>query len=186
MQDALIFFDMRPVHGDFTLFEALAAHNRELLATATFFKSVLAYASLEHKPPLGFFRTLVLERSGQHKDQFDLKLCGTGPIVNAARLFALDAGLPHTSTVERLAAIEPQEPIFREAGEAFEFLTLLRLESQLRQARAGQPIGNHIGPESLTHLQRSLLKESFHTVARLQTLLESRFRSAVWAQLQAR
>jgi len=190
VQNALIFFDMRPVHGAFSLFHALEAHNRGLLQSAVFFKSVLAYASLEHKPPLGLFRTLVLERTGQHKDQLDLKLSGTGPIVNAARVFALDAGLPHVNTVERLVQLQlrsaDETPIFREAGEAFEFLTLLRLESQLQQARAGRPIGNHIGPGSLTHLQRSLLKEAFQSTVRLQSLLESKFRSAVWAQLQAR
>jgi CBS domain-containing protein len=185
VEDALIFFDMRPVYGDFTLFHALHAHNRDLLQSAVFFKSVLAYVSLEHKPPLGFFRQLVVERSGEHKDQLDIKLCGTGPIVNAARVFALDEGVPYTNTADRLKALQ-SFPQAAEAVEAFEYLTLLRLESQLRQARAGRTIGNHLDPASLSHLQRTLLKEAFQTAARLQSVLESRFRSAVWTQLQSR
>jgi CBS domain-containing protein len=186
-QDAMFFFDMRPVAGDFSLFDALAAHNRRLLHDATFFKSILAYISTTAKPPLGFFRTFVVERTGEHKEELDLKLYGTQPIVNVARLFALDAGIGHTNTVERLTALQslgghPEMP-FAELQETFEFLMLLRLECQLRQARAGQPLGSYIRPETLTNLQKSLLKQAFQTISRTQSLIEARFRSAVWWQL---
>ena len=90
-EDALILFDMRPVAGDFSLFENLAAHNRELLKGGGFFKSVLAYISTEHRPPIGFFRTFVVERSGEHKEELDLKFFGAGPIVNATRLKSMHA-----------------------------------------------------------------------------------------------
>lgn len=186
-EDALIFFDMRPVAGDFTLYQALAAKNRQWLKDAGLFKSVLACVSTTHKPPLGFFRNFVLERSGEHKNQLDLKLFGTGPIVDAARVFALDAGIGQTNTSDRLSALcsasEQDSAIFKEMQEAFEFLTLLRLECQLRQVREGKDLSNHIAPESLTQLQRSLLKESFRASARAQALVEERFRTAIWSQL---
>jgi len=67
--------------------------------------------------------------------------------------------------------------------EAFEFLTLLRIECQLRQVREGQPLSNYIAPESLTNLQRSLLREAFRASARAQAVLEETFRTSIWAQL---
>jgi signal-transduction protein with cAMP-binding, CBS, and nucleotidyltransferase domain len=67
--------------------------------------------------------------------------------------------------------------------EAFEFLTLLRLECQLRQVREGKDLSNYITPDGLTNLQRSLLKEAFRAAARAQALTEERFRTAVWSQL---
>jgi CBS domain-containing protein len=186
-EDALIFFDMRPVAGDFSLFQALAAANREWLKDAGTFKSVLACVSTTHKPPLGFFRNFVLERSGEHKNQLDLKLFGTGPIVNAARVFSVDAGIEHTNTSDRLTALalqpEKDPVIFNDLQETFEFLTLLRLECQLRQVREGTALSNYITPDSLTHLQRSLLKESFRAIARAQALIEEQFRTAIWSQL---
>ncbi len=185
-EDGLIFFDMRPVAGDFSLCQTLLKSTGELLGNAGMFKSVLAYVSTTHKPPLGFFRNLVLERSGEHKNQLDLKMFGTGPIVNAARVFALDAGVEHTNTVDRLAALTPHKDdpqLFSELQEAFEFLTLLRIESQLHAVREGAIPSNYINPESLTHLQRSLLKESFKTIVRAQALIEEGFRTAIWAQL---
>ena len=186
-EDALIFFDMRPVAGDYSLYKAVAVRNRELLKDAGMFKSVLALVSTTRKPPLGFFRNFVLERSGEHKNQLDLKLYGTGPIVDATRVFALDAGIEHTNTLDRLSALSSgpeQDPtIFQEMQEAFEFLTLLRLECQLRQVRDGQAPSNYISPDSLTHLQRSLLKEAFRASARAQALIEEKFRTAIWSQL---
>jgi CBS domain-containing protein len=186
-EDALLFFDMRPAGGDASLFEALAAHTRAKLKGATFFKSVLGNISVKNRPPLGFFRTFVVERTGEHKEELDLKLLGTGPIVNAARLFALDAGLESTNTVDRLTGLQGlgvmDEDLLRDARESFEFLTLLRLEQQLQQSHAGQALSNYVRPQALSQLQRSLLKEAFHTVVRLQALVTEKFRSAVWQQL---
>ncbi len=186
-EDALLFFDMRPVAGDFSLFKILAARSREWLKDAGMFKSVLACVSTSRKPPLGFFRNFVLERSGEHKNQLDLKLFGTGPIVDATRVFALAAGIEHTNTSDRLSALssgpENDPTSFQDMQEAFEFLTLLRLECQLRQVREGKDLSNHISPESLTHLQRSLLREAFRATARGQALVEENFRTAIWSQL---
>jgi len=142
---------MRPVGGDFSLFDRLTAHNRERLKDASFFKSILGFISVNHKPPLGFFRTLVVERSGEHKQELDLKTFGTQPIVGAARLFALDAGVEHTNTSDRLTALQlagyEDATLLKELQEAFEFLTLLRLENQLQQARGNQPLSNYVSPE---------------------------------------
>ena len=186
-EDALIFFDMRPVAGDFSLFRTLASRHRDLLKDAGLFKSVLAFVATTHKPPVGFFRNFVVERSGEHKNQLDLKTFGIWPIVNAARVFALDAGIEQTNTLDRLESLagkgDENATLFRDLQESFEFLTLLRLECQLRQVREGQPVNNFISPDSLTHLQRSLLKESFRTIARGQALVEDTFRTAIWSQL---
>jgi CBS domain-containing protein len=186
-EDALILFDMRPVAGDLSLFQKLASERRKYLADAAAFKSMLALISTENKPPLGFFRNFVLERSGEHQNQLDLKFYGTGPIVNAARLLALDAGVEHTNTADRLTAL-PARPdqdamVIPDLQEAFEFLTLLRIECQQRQAREGRPLDNFIAPEALTHLQRSLLKEAFRAVVRAQSMIEENFRTAIWAQM---
>ncbi len=186
VEDALIFFDMRPVGGDFSLFEALAASFRGALQDASFFKSVFAYITVDRKPPLGFFRTFVVERSGEHKQELDIKTFGTGPIVNAARLLALDARIEATNTVDRLSATQLtyfDDVLRRDLLESFELLTLLRLEHQLQQLRAAQPLNNYVNPASLTQLQRSLLREAFRTITRAQLAISERFRTSVWAQL---
>lgn len=185
--DALIFFDMRPVAGEFSLYSSLWEHNRELLKTAEFFKSIFAYVSMDQKPPLGFFRTFVLQRSGDQKHKFDLKLNGIGPIVNAARMFAIDAGIESTNTIDRLLALEAtgygEKGLWRELQEALEFLLLFRLEQQMHQSKNGEALNDYIDPATLSQLHRTLLKEAFQVIARAQSLIKSKFESWVWAQL---
>jgi CBS domain-containing protein len=187
-QDAMIFFDMRPVAGSTMLHTELANYNRELLKSAQLFKSIFAWVANVYKPPLGFFRTFVVERSGQHKDEMDLKLFGTGPIVNTARLFALDAVIDPTNTIDRLTALEAMDygdkSLMRDLQEAMEFLTLLRLERQMQQMEAGERVSNHLNPAMLSNLNRSLLKEAFQTIERGQALVESKFKTWVWAHLE--
>jgi len=148
---------------------------------------VLAYITIDRKPPLGFFRTFVVEQSGKHKEELDLKTFGTSPIVNAARLLAIDAGIAATNTVERLDALRSlpyfDDVLRRDLLESFELLTLLRLEHQLQQSHASQPLSNYVNPGGLTQLQRSLLKEAFRTITRAQSAIADHFRTAVWAQL---
>jgi CBS domain-containing protein len=112
---------------------------------------------------------------------------GTGPIVNAARLFAIDAGIEATNTLDRLAGLKStnylDDALLHDLQHSFEFLTLLRLEQQLQQSRSGQPLTNHVMPEKLTPLQKGMLKDTFQTNARVQSLIDQRFRTAMWAQL---
>ena len=187
-EDAFILFDMRPVAGSPRLYEDLWKHNRELLKSANLFKSIFAFISINHKPPLGFFRQFVVERTGQHKHELDLKLKGTGPIVNAARIWSLEASLREINTIDRLRALETagtiEAKLLADLCEGLEFLTLLRLEHQLRQVKNADPISNYINPAALSPLQKGLLKEAFEAIVRAQALIKSNFETWVWAQLR--
>jgi CBS domain-containing protein len=158
----LIFFDMRPVYGDFQLFEQVREYVNTLLQSAGFFKSILAYVSILQKPPLSLFRNFIVERNGEHKDALDLKMYGTAPIVNLARLFSVDAMVSATGTIERLSALRDagygEATMLADLTEASEFQMMLRLQHQVEQARAGQTVSNYVNPESLSHLQRALLR----------------------------
>ncbi len=184
----LIFFDMRPVYGDASLFGQVRDYVSTLLKSAGFFKSILAYVSILQKPPLTLFRNFIVESNGEHKDSLDIKMHGTAPIVNLARLFAVDARIETTGTIERLAALRDagygDATMLADLAEASEFLMMLRLEHQVEQARSGQKITNYVSPGVLSHLQRALLKESFQSIARAQAWAEARFKTAVWSQLQ--
>jgi CBS domain-containing protein len=188
VEDAFILFDMRAVAGNPHLYDELWRHIRGLLSSANLFKSMFAFVSVNHKPPLGFFRQLVVERSGQHKNELDLKLKGTGPIVNAARIWSLEAGIEEINTVDRLQALERagtvEGKLLADLREGLEFLTSLRLEHQLQQAKSGTPISNYINPASLSPLQKGLLKEAFGAITRAQTLIKAKFETWVWTQLR--
>lgn len=176
---ASIFFDLRPVAGEVDLGIALREQITRQAPAGRRFLTLLALATQDYRPPLGFFRHLVVERTGRHRGELDIKHGGLLPIVNLARLYALRHGVPATNTFERLRAlgerrILPQETV-TELADAYEFMLRLRLKTQLEQHARGAEPGNFIAPRRLTRSERVLLKEYFGTIALAQDELQREF-----------
>ena len=176
---SLIFFDFRGVHGDLALAEQLRQHIMELMPRSRRFLVHVADISTAQSPPLGFLGQFVVERSGEHKDQLDLKHGGTGAIVNLVRLFALRHRVRETSTLGRLERLEAagqiQAELANDLAEAFEFLLSLRFRHQWEDLWAGRPISNFVDPRQLSSLERRLLKESFKVIGRAQAVIRQEF-----------
>ena len=178
---ASIFFDLRPVRGDRTLFERL---QREVLAKTRENRIFIAYMAsnaLQHRPPLGFFRTFVLIHGGDHDDTFDIKHRGIVPITDIARIYALSEGLSPVNTTERLRAAIESGALSRDMGEsledALEFIGALRIRHQADLLRLGKPANNYLPPESLSRLEREHLKDAFRVIQTMQSTLESRYQA---------
>ena len=62
-----IFFDLRPVYGNFSLFESLQRNTLSLTKHNEFFIAHMVSNALTHKPPLGFFKNFVLVHDAEHK-----------------------------------------------------------------------------------------------------------------------
>ncbi len=175
---AQIFFDMRPLHGDASLFTAL---REPILAEAPKSKVFLAYMAkqaVEQGPPLGFFRGFVLEKAGEHKATLELK-AGASAIVQMARVYALTSGLPQVNTQARLSAETPagllDEERRADLRDAFEFISYVRLRHQARTARAGRIPNNFVPPDELTNFEKQHLKEAFQIVRRAHSTLTGGF-----------
>ena len=130
---------------------------------------------MKNPPPLGFLHRLVVEKEGEHKDRLNLKLKAIAPIVDLARLFALEKGLPETGTLERLRALREQHTIVGRYGaeleQAFEFLMFLRIHHQQAQVAAGREPDNFVDPNELSALERKTAREVFGLVAKVQGLV---------------
>jgi len=172
---ALPFLDYRPLCGDSRLSGDLKASVFPLLPKNRGFLNSLALFILKNSPPLSVFHNFVLEKSGDFKGHFDLEIRGLKPLVDLVRFFALEAGMPETSTLERLQALKSVSPLVRETGPeleyAFEFLTGLRLKARQDQINRGLPPHSFLNPNGLNSLEKKTLKEVFALVAGLQGLL---------------
>jgi len=177
--NASVFFDLRPVWGR----ESLAERLRErLLAAASdraIFLRCMAENALRCQPPLGRIRDFVFERSKEFPHTLDLKNHGSRPFVEAARIFALAHGVPHTSTVERLRAVA--DPIGLDAQalaaivDGFHFVHLLRLRNQ-RGPGVPHAGANRVDPRRLNELDRHVLREALRQARRLQARLALDYR----------
>ncbi len=103
---------------------------------------MLLRSALATKPPTGFLRDIVVEHSGEHKGHFDVKHGGLLPIVNIARYAALATRAMTTSTRRAPAGRGRGRNLTATdaatLGEAFDFISDLRLEHQIRRAPSGE------------------------------------------------
>ena len=179
LMHASIFYDQRHVAGQRALTQAL---NRSMLEEAgknTIFQACMSENALQSTPPLGFFKTFVLEKDGNHNPVLDLKHRGTAPIVALVRLYCLARGIAAINTIDRLKALQADGLLSRSEAsnlaDAHEFIAALRLESQSEAMLAQREVTNNLNPNELSPLVRHQLKDAFSVVAESQRLLKMRF-----------
>jgi len=176
LMHAAIFFDFRPIYGSKVLADEMTHHIYQEIAGKTIFLNFLAKNALLNPPPLGFFRNFIVEKSGEHRDKFDIKLRAMMPLADIARLLVLShrvVGINNTfKRFEKLSELEPNyKDLFLEAGKAYEILMRMRAIEGLHSENSGR----YITPESLGKLQRQLLKNTFAPIDELQKILRVRF-----------
>ncbi|MGZ8263016.1 MAG: DUF294 nucleotidyltransferase-like domain-containing protein, partial [Burkholderiales bacterium] len=175
--DAVIFFDFRPLYGSDELALRLRESLAGLIAANPVFLRQLAQQALETAPPFGLLGGIATDDAEPAAPgTLDLKKSGARLFVDAARVFALAAGVPHTNTAQRLQHgglhLRFSAEEIGSATEAFFFVQLLRLRTQLLAGSTGEAVApNRVDPEALNEVDRRILKESFRQARRLQRRL---------------
>ena len=173
--DSSVFFDLRHLAGEAALSADLLQHQRAAARTAPLFLAHLAGEAARAHPPVGFFRGLVVERSGEHRDALDVKKGGLLIICEIARVHALAAGSARTNTLDRLedavADRRLSAPLAADLRDAWEFLAHLRLQHQADLVRDGLPPDNWIAPSALSSFEKLHLKAAFGVIRSAQTAL---------------
>lgn len=173
-----VMFDLRPIAGEMSLFDGMQSATLARAKKNSIFRAHMISNSLKHMPPLSLFRGFTLIRRGEHKDTLDLKLNGVVPIVDLARVYALDAAIDKVNTRERLLLAREAGAIsesgFRDLIDAYDLIAMTRLRHQAGQIRKGEKPDNFVSPSVLSDLERSHLKDAFLIIKTLQSALGHR------------
>ena len=177
--NSCIFFDLDGVHGASELVENLQELLAEKASSNPAFLAALARNALNRTPPLGFFRTFVMESDGQQKNIINLKGRGSAPLTDLIRVHALACGSKAQNSLERLDAIAQTKLLQPEAISqlryALEFLSLVRIRHQARAIEEGREPNNYIEPEKVSASERHNLKEAFQVLSNAQKFLRFRY-----------
>jgi CBS domain-containing protein len=132
-----------------------------------------------NRPPLSWRGELVPSEDASGTEGIDLKLVGSMPITDAARIFSLATGVVATVTIERLREAAPEKGIsdgdLADWCDAFGYLQMLRLRTQHRRITQVLPPSdnpNLLPLATLSALDQRVLKESLRQVRKLQQRLE--------------
>jgi CBS domain-containing protein len=174
-----VMFDLRPVRGDVRLFDRLQEFTAARARKNTLFIAHMVSNALSHIPALGLFRNFVLVHGGEHDHELDLKLHGTVPIIDLARVYALLAGVKTANTHDRLVEAY-RAGVLSETGmhhliDALEFLSIARLRHQSRHILSGRAPDTFISPDELSRIERQRLRQAFLAVRAMQSSLASAY-----------
>ncbi len=174
-----IFFDFRNVFGDQTLAEDLWKHILETLRENPGFVPFLAVDAVRFGSPIGFFGDFVVEKSGEHKGEIDIKKRGIFPITQGVRALALEKGIEERNTFERIERLKEvgllSKEFARDLKESYRFLLSLRFKTQAKKIKEGKEADNYINPKELSRTEKSTLKDTFRVIKEFQELLYDRY-----------
>ncbi|MBF0268213.1 MAG: CBS domain-containing protein [Alphaproteobacteria bacterium] len=155
-----IFFDFAPAFGDVTLAASLKAHALATAGASPFFLRMLANEVERAEPPLGVLGGFDLEDG-----RLAVKLHGLLPIVNAARVMSLKAGVDANGTAARLAGLASlgkiEESDAAETRDIYELFLSVLLDQQLFDLSEGRPASSKIDPTRFKRSQLNRLKTGF-------------------------
>jgi CBS domain-containing protein len=174
---ANIFFDFRPISGEAQLAEDLKSFIFVEIEKSQLFLPFLAKNALQNPPPLSFFRQFIVEKSGEHKNEFDFKARAMMPLADAARVLAYEFKLTNShSTFERFNEVaqldENLQGICEAAAMAYEIL----LKQRAIFGFKNQNSGRFINPDDLNKLERQTIRNIFKTIEKIQQTLNVRYR----------
>ena len=182
--NSVAFFDFRPMYGETSLADTLRDYLNTLLKDQKVFLGYLANMAIKNQPPVGFFKSFVVEKGGVHKDQLNLKIKGLAPLVDILRLFALEKGIRETSTMERIDTLRSMHSIVGEYADdfeqAFEFISLLRIHHQYEQISNGVAPDNFINPNRLSNLEKRSIKGAFQLITKIQDQIIELYKALIW------
>jgi len=167
--NASIYFDIRPLAGDLELGRRLQEVVAPGVQASTRFQKLMSDNAQRSSPPR-FLVSSMLGLLAPESGSVDVKLHGTMPMVDVARLLCLAHGLSASSTVTRIGLLIESKVL--DAGEgqgwidAFNFLQSLRLRVQHRQATgaAASANPNLVELDTLSPLDRRILVEALRQV----------------------
>ena len=167
-----IAFDYRRIAGPLDIETPLDELIHSIPGRYPEFLRHLARRALDHRPPTGFFRNLVVESRGEHAGRLDVKHGGIMIVTSLARAWALREGRTEKRTLDRLRGAVASGQIDEETRdaleEAFRLLWQVRLEHQTAMVRAGHPPDDFVDPAVLGPITRRGLKEAFRIIGREQ------------------
>jgi len=172
-----IFFDFRCVYGERLYTTELRRHVKTLVDSRAAFLQHLSHTALAFRAPLDFFGNIQAENE-KGKNSFDIKKPIAG-IVGFARLYAVKEGLESVNTIQRIEELQKRGIInnatYDEITEAYDYLMKLRFRHQVGRIDEGIMPDNSIAIDSLSHMDRIMLKKAFAQITSIQKILSYDF-----------
>ncbi|WP_171017438.1 putative nucleotidyltransferase substrate binding domain-containing protein [Aliarcobacter thereius] len=176
-----IFYDALCVSGDINIIKDLKEYMFKISSHSQSFYTNFAKIISSFDVPLGFFDGFVFNsKDEKHKNEIDIKRGGIFILVQGVRSLSIQNRVLNTNTIKRIQALKKlnifDDENAKELITAFNFLNNLRLKISLEKLDKNEKIDNFVNPNSLSNMEKDLLKDSFKIVNKLKKRLEHHFK----------
>lgn len=179
MMNLAIFIDAKAVAGDISMLTEVKAHLQKVMTNdvgmlMSFARAVDQFDSQSK----GFFPQLL--KRGQ-PEKMDIKKMGQFPVVHGIRALSLEARIEETNTFERIHHLVQlnviDESLGKDVAEALSYIMDLRLTANLAVLDGGGTgeAPNQLDFDSLSTLERDLLKDALQVVKRFKNVIRHHF-----------
>ena len=171
-----IFFDYEIIFGEGKIEETITDTIFQSAKNNALFFDYLGNDALRKNPPLNFFKKFNIEEEGEHKGKFDIKNKAIMPLVDGARLFAINLNLRGINNTylrfKQLAIVDPKfSEIYLNCAESFLILSKFRTLEGLKNDSNGQ----YINLDELSKADKEKLKEALNPMKDLEELIKDKF-----------
>jgi len=170
--------DLRPVYGDSSIADKLKERLYRQIREDKIYSPLLPETESKRMSPIGFFKKLVVDESGEQMEKLDIKSKGILQIVDILRALAIAHDISETSTTERLRMLLKKgvmRDMVDDINSSFEFLLTVLLQSQIIKKETNTEIDNMIETKNLSALERKTLKEVFKIIHRMKVMAKTFF-----------
>ncbi|MGM0876904.1 MAG: DUF294 nucleotidyltransferase-like domain-containing protein [Bacillota bacterium] len=176
IQKFTIFYDFRPIYGDFSLAEEIRDFLTDKAKRSKTLQQLLMKDSLRYKIPTHPFGLMNLK---QKSKIINVKKTGLTQIIYSTRINAIKYGVNEVNTIKRLDALKKLQAMHprdvENAKTALHYLHYYRIQQNLVELAKNEQVTNEIDVYELSKEDRTKLKEALQVAHRMQQVTKISF-----------
>ncbi|WP_113929174.1 putative nucleotidyltransferase substrate binding domain-containing protein [Bacillus sp. P14.5] len=176
VQSFTMFYDFRPIFGDYSLAEDTRSYIAKKAQKSLNLQQLLRKDAIRFRIPINALGRINLK--GRNK-RFNIKKAGLMQIVNMVRIHSIKHGIKEVNTVQRLDALKEMKVFHPRDAEnaktALHYLLYYRLNQNLSELAENHELTNELEVEQLTKEDKRKLREALQIANRMQQVMEISF-----------
>jgi CBS domain-containing protein len=176
VQNFTMFYDFRPIFGDYSLAEDIRNYLSERAKKSLSMQQLLRKDALRFRLPVGPLGRVNIKPKTK---SFNIKKSGLMQLVNMIRIHSVKYGVKEVNTVKRLQALKTSQAFHprdvENAKTALHILLSFRLQQNLQELTEGKALSNEINLTLLSKEDRRKLKEAIQIAHKMQQVMEISF-----------
>ncbi|HVN96625.1 MAG TPA: putative nucleotidyltransferase substrate binding domain-containing protein [Syntrophorhabdaceae bacterium] len=174
--DLIILTDARAIHGDAALLDEFLQHFFAMLSENKRVMKEFIQSAVVMPSALSFFGNFKVEKEGEHKGKFNMKLFGWAPLILSVRMTSLANGIYEKNTIKRIKLLRRQRVIKKDMEkdliDAYCIFVRFRLMNQIGAGDANVQDAHYLRPDMLGQGEQEKLRKAMKTVESFQKYMQ--------------